>query len=62
MEAEDPMTIDDEENEARDANKKGDEYQARAKIRRSAKEAKRAKNSKAAGALGVKSTIGNKAS
>ena len=61
MEAEDPMTSDEEENETREANKKGDEHQARARIRRSAKEAKRAKSSKVAGALGVKTTIGNKA-
>ena len=61
MEAEDPMTSDEEENETREANRKGDEYQARARIRRSAKEAKRARSSNVAGALGVKTTIGNKA-
>ena len=61
MEAEDPLTSDEEENETREANRKGEEVQERAKIRRSAKDAKRSRSSKTTGVPGVKSTIGSKA-
>ena len=61
MEAEDPLTSDEEENETREANRKGEEVQERAKIRRSAKDANKSRSSKTTGVPGVKSTIGSKA-
>ena len=57
MDAEDPYTSDDEENERREANKKEEDIVGKAKIIRSAKVAKKAKGSKVAG---VRSTIGGK--
>ena len=63
----DPMTSDDEENEIRLANKKGDETVEKARISRSAKAAKKAKTGKSAGASNaagpvVKTTIGKQSS
>ena len=63
----DPMTSDDEENEIRIANKKGDEPVEKARISRSAKAAKKAKTGKSAGASNaagpvVKATIGKQSS
>ena len=55
MDADDPFTSDDEENEMLESNKKGDEVLERAKIKRSAKAERTAKKAKAGG---VKSTIG----
>ena len=56
MDAEDPFTGDDEENERREANKKDEEVLDSVKIRRSVNVAKKAKGKVA----GVKSTIGSK--
>ena len=57
MDADDPLTSDDEENEMLEANKQGDEVLERKKMKRSAKVERRAKKAKSGGVI---STIGPK--